>query len=506
MPYKPIEKILQEASSQEHTLKRSLGKLNLVSLGVGAIIGAGIFVLTGQAAAQYAGPAIVISFIISGIACAFAGLCYAEFASMIPIAGSAYTYAYATMGETFAWIIGWDLILEYLFAASTVAVGWSGYIVSFLKDVGLEIPLQYTAAAGTEFVKLADGTWKILDANLTKTLTAQGIDAANLEHITAFANVPAMAIIFIISSLLIVGVRESASFNNIMVILKVAVILIFIGLGFAYINVDNWTPFIPENTGESGHFGWSGIFRAAGVIFFAYIGFDAVSTAAQEAKNPQKDMPVGILGSLGISTVLYILVALALTGIVHYTDLNVADPIAVGVNRMGEGMNWLRPIIKMAAIAGLSSVILVMLMGQPRIFLSMSRDGLLPGLFGKVHPKFQTPYVGTIITGIVSMILAGVLPINILGELVSIGTLFAFAIVCIGIWILRRTRPELNRPFKVPMVPFIPIAGALVCLVQMAFLPMDTWLRLFIWMALGMLIYYGYGRRNSVLGKAERNK
>ncbi|MEI7595247.1 MAG: amino acid permease [Bacteroidota bacterium] len=495
---KPIKQLMEE-SNAKNGLKRSLNAFNLTTLGIGAIIGAGIFVLTGQAAAQYAGPAIVISFIVSGIACAFAGLCYAEFASMIPIAGSAYTYSYATMGEFFAWIIGWDLILEYLFAASTVAVGWSGYVVSFLKDLNINIPAEFANAAGTKLVEVPGLGWKPLTETLTSKLAKSGIATSALPHLTAIVNLPAIIIIALITTLLVVGIKESAKFNNIMVIVKIAVILMFIGIGIMFVNTANWHDFIPKNTGDWGHFGWSGIFRAAGVIFFAYIGFDAVSTAAQEAKNPQKDMPIGILGSLGVSTILYILVALVLTGVVSYTSLNVADPIAVGVNAMGDGMFWLRPIVKIAAIAGLSSVILVMLMGQPRIFFTMSKDGLLPPVFSKVHPKFQTPYIGSIVTGIVAMIVAGVVPISILGELVSIGTLLAFVMVCIGVLVLRYKRPELERPFKTPWVPFVPIAGAFVCLVQMAFLPMDTWLRLIIWMALGIVIYLFYGRFHSKL-------
>ena len=497
---KSIDQLHQEASD-DHGLKRALSATNLTTLGIGAIIGAGIFVLTGQAAAQYAGPAIVLSFVISGLACAFAGLCYAEFASMIPIAGSAYTYSYATLGEFMAWIIGWDLILEYLFAASTVSVGWGGYMVSFLHDFGIDIPAYLTAAAGTVLVDVPNLGWKPLTDSLTESLLSTGVNVESLPHVTAWLNVPAMFIVALITFLLVLGIRESANFNNIMVITKVSVIILFIVAGALFVTKANWHPFIPENTGKWGEFGWSGILRAAGVIFFAYIGFDAVSTAAQEAKHPQKDMPIGILGSLSISTILYILVAIVLTGLVSYTLLNVPDPIAVGVNAMGEGMFWLRPIIKIAALAGLSSVILVMLLGQPRIFFSMAKDGLLPPAFSKIHHKYKTPHVSTILTGSVAFILAGVLPINILGELVSIGTLLAFAIVCVSIIILRRTRPDIPRPFKTPWVPLIPALGALICIAQMLALPMDTWLRLIIWMAIGFLIYFLYGKKHSRLNK-----
>ncbi len=496
---KPVQQILSESSDKQHGFKRTLTATNLTTLGIGAIVGAGIFVLTGQAAAQYAGPAIVISFIISGLACAFAGLCYAEFAAMIPISGSAYTYAYATLGEFLAWIIGWDLILEYLFAASTVAVGWSGYVVSFLYDFGLTIPPQFTAAWNTVLVNVPEMGWKPLTDSLSTGLSASGISVESLPHVTAILNLPAMFIIAFLTLLLVRGIKETANFNNIMVIIKVSVIVMFIGLGFMFVKVGNWKPFIPENTGEWGHFGWSGIFRAAGVIFFAYIGFDAVSTAAQEAKKPQRDMPIGILGSLGISTVLYILMAIVLTGIVSYTQLNVADPIAVGVNAMGDSMFWLRPIIKIAAIAGISSVILVMLMGQPRIFYAMSKDGLLPPIFSKVHPEFKTPYFSTVLTGIAAIVLAGILPINILGELVSIGTLLAFTIVCISIIVLRKKRPDLERPFMTPWVPLVPLLGAGICLLQMFSLPLDTWLRLIVWFVLGLFIYFFYGIHNSKL-------
>ncbi|MDD4004882.1 MAG: amino acid permease [Elusimicrobiaceae bacterium] len=496
---KSIHDLMCQSSDEKHSLKRVLGPLDLTMIGVGGIIGAGIFVLTGQAAAQYAGPAIIISFIISAVACAFAGLCYAEFASMIPIAGSAYTYAYATMGEFVAWVIGWDLVLEYLFAASTVSVGWSGYVVSFLKDVGLQLPPQLIAATGTKLVEVPGQGWQTLTAELAKTLSATGINADALPHVSALFNLPAMLIIAAITWLLVRGIKESAKFNDAIVLVKVGVVLLFIIFGAAYIVPSNWQPFIPPNTGEWGHFGWSGIMRGAGVIFFAYIGFDAVSTTAQEAKNPQKDMPVGILASLGVCTVLYIAVALVLTGIVKYNLLLVPDPMAVGVDTAGQGLYWLRPFVKLGAIAGLSSVVLVMLMGQPRIFFSMANDGLLPEVFRRVHPVHKTPHITTILTGAVAAIIAAMLPINILGELVSIGTLFAFAIVCVSVLVLRYKNPELERPFKTPFVPLVPILGALAALAQMASLPFDTWLRLIIWMAIGFVIYFSYGIKHSGL-------
>jgi APA family basic amino acid/polyamine antiporter len=474
---KSIDRLMRESSGEhdgEHTLKRTLGKTNLVMLGIGAIIGAGIFVLTGAAASQHAGPAVVISFVVAGLACAFAGLCYSEFASMIPIAGSAYTYAYATLGEFIAWIIGWDLILEYLFGASTVAVGWSGYMTSFLKDFGIIIPDALCNAP-------------IFYDAATQSYTATG----------AFLNLPAMAIVGIMTWLLVIGIRESANINNVIVVIKVIVILLFIILGWNYINPENWVPFIPENTGTFGEYGWSGVVRAAGIIFFAYIGFDAVSTAAQEAVNPQKDMPFGILGSLVVCTILYILVGLVMTGIVPYLQLNNPAPIAVAIDATGDGLAWLRPIIKIGALAGLSSVILVMLMGQPRIFFSMSKDGLLPKSFGKVHPKYKTPYITTILTGAVAMLVAGIFPIGLLGELVSIGTLLAFVIVCGGVLVLRYKQPNINRPFKTPLFPLVPILGILSSLALMYFLPIDTWIRLIVWMALGVIIYFGYSRKHS---------
>jgi basic amino acid/polyamine antiporter, APA family len=450
------------------------------------VIGAGIFVLTGQAAAKYAGPAIVFSFIIAGMACAFAALCYAEFAAMIPVSGSAYTYSYATLGEYIAWIIGWDLILEYLFAASTVAVGWSGYVVSFLKDVGIHIPPQFTSAPYDHKAPLDAGwdVWRLFTEGWTST--------------GAILNVPAMLIVAVITVLLVVGIKESALFNNIIVVVKVSVILAFIAIGAAYVNSDNWVPFIPENVAP-GEFGWSGVLRAAGVIFFAYIGFDAVSTAAQEARNAQRDMPIGILGSLAICTVLYIGVSLVLTGLIRYDQLNVPDPIAVAINSLGDSLLWLRPIIKIGAIAGISSVVLVMMMGQPRIFYTMSRDGLLPASFGEVHPRFKTPWRATILTGTLATLIAGLFPIGLLGELVSIGTLLAFAIVCAGILVLRITDPDIKRPFRTPLVWLVAPLGVLSCLYLMSALPKDTWARLIVWMLLGQVIYFAYSRRNSKL-------
>ena len=476
---KSIALLQAEASGETHetTLKRALSATNLTLLGIGAIIGAGIFVLTGTAAANYAGPAIVLSFILAGLGCLFAGLCYAEFASMIPIAGSAYTYSYATLGEFFAWIIGWDLVLEYLFGASTVAVGWSGYFVSFMRSIGITMPMEWTQAPFA--YTAADG----------------------LSRTGAILNIPAMFLIAVLTILLVVGVKESAGFNNIVVAIKVAIIFLVIGFGFMFVNPDNWRPFIPDNIGP-GQYGWDGIVRGAGVIFFAYIGFDAVSTAAQEAKNPQRDMPIGILGSLAFCTVLYILMSLVMTGLVPYAQLNVPDPVYVALAAAGPGLAWLTKLIAIGAMAGLASVVLVILMGQPRIFYSMARDGLLPAVFGRVHKRFQTPYVTTILTGVVAGTVAGLFPIGVLGELVSIGTLLAFVIVCAGIWVLRVRSPELPRPFRTPLVPIVPILGILICGYMMARLPGDTWVRLLVWMALGLVIYFAYSMRRSRLGGA----
>ena len=478
--------------STEHTLRRALGALNLTTLGIGAIIGAGIFVLTGTAAAKFAGPAIVLSFIVSGFGCLFAGLCYAEFASMIPIAGSAYTYGYATLGEFVAWIIGWDLILEYLFGASTVAVGWSGYFTAFMDQMGIKMPTAFTSSP-----------YYYADANEFDPVTKVLLHPAGFSHTGAVVNLPAIVLIALMSTLLVIGIKESARFNNFIVILKLAIVLLVIGFGFMYVNQANWHPFIPPNTGEYGHYGWSGIVRGAAVVFFAYIGFDAVSTAAQEAKNPQRDMPIGILGSLAICTVLYILMSLVMTGLAHYTELDVPHPVFVAIEKAGPALAWLGGIINIGAIAGLASVVLVMLMAQPRIFYSMARDGLLPAVFGKVHPRFKTPYITTIITGIVAAVVAGLFPIGLLGELVSIGTLLAFVIVCGGIIMLRYKSPNLARPFRTPLVPLVPILGILICGYMMTSLPWATWERLIVWMIIGLAIYFFYSRSHSKLARAE---
>jgi APA family basic amino acid/polyamine antiporter len=497
---KPLDLIMSEAhETGEHSLKRALGPGNLVSLGIGAIIGTGIFVLTGAAAAQYAGPAIVFSFMLAALGCVFAGLCYAEFASMIPVAGSAYTYGYATLGEIFAWIIGWDLILEYAFGAATVASGWSGYVLSFLQDFGIHIPPSIAGTPGAQFVQY-HGRWEAL-GRISKTLAANHVDPASLPHATGVFNFVAFFGIALMTTILVIGIKESANLNSFIVVVKVIVLLIFIGLGAQYIlahtsqATTNWTPFVPPNEGEFGKYGISGVIRAAGVIFFAYIGFDAVSTAAQEAKNPKRDMPIGILGSLIICTILYILVAGILTGLVKYNTLNVPDPIAIGIDQTGK--SWGSFLVKLGAICGLTSTMVVMLLGQSRVFFSMSRDGLLPRWASAIHPRFRTPWISSIFVGIFVAIFASVIPIAILGELVSIGTLLAFVIVCAGVWAIRRTNPELPRPFKTPMVPFVPIMGILIALLMMLGLPGDTWIRLIVWLIIGMFIYLTYGRYHS---------
>jgi len=469
---------LQADALTDHRLKRALGATNLTTLGIGAIIGTGIFVLTGTVAAQNAGPAVILSFVLAGVASIFAALCYSEFASLVPMAGSAYTYGYATLGELFAWIIGWDLILEYALGAVTVSIGWSGYVVSFLRDIGIHIPAQLSAARGT-LLTLADGT-----------------------QVTAIFNLPAVIIIAVVTFLLVIGIRESATVNNVIVFVKVAVVLLFIFGAAHAINSANWHPFMPPSTGVRGHFGWSGVMQGAGIVFFAYIGFDAVSTAAQEAKNPQRDMPIGIIGSLLICTVLYIAVSAVATGIVPYLQLDVPDPIAVAADHAGLG--WMAALIKLGAIAGLSSVILVMLLGQSRIFWTMADDGLLPRFVSRVHPKFRTPWITTIVTGIFVAFFAALFTVREAGSLVSIGTLLAFVIVSIGVLVLRLREPELPRTFKTPAVWFVAPLGALSALYLMISLPWRTWERLIIWFVIGMLVYFFYGVRRSKLARPPR--
>lgn len=473
---KDIGLILRESEGKNDGLRRNLSAANLVTLGIGAIVGTGIFVITGTAAANYAGPGLTISFLISALGCVMAGLCYAEFAAMIPVAGSVYSYSYTTMGEILAWFIGWILILEYLFACSSVAVGWSGYMMSLCEGWGVHIPwhLSYATFDHTEEGWVMTGS---------------------------LFNFPAVFIVALVTSLLIGGIKQSAFINNVIVVIKVGVILLFIGFGLSYIDLGNWSPYVPQNTGEFGNFGWSGILRGAGVVFYAYLGFDALSTAAQEAKNPQKDMPKGILISLLVCAVLYIAVTAVLTGIVNYKELDVAAPIALAIDRTGAGLAWLSPFVKLGAIAGLSSVILVMMLGQSRIYYAISKDGLLPRFFSKVHPKHGVPHNATIFACIVTGLFAGLFPLNVLSELVSIGTLMAFTVVCISIVVLRKTQPQLKRPFKTPFVPFIPLLGAAICLMQMIALPISTWVRLIVWSIIGFIIYFGYGIKHSKLNK-----
>jgi len=490
---------LQQEALIDQSLKRVLGPLNLTLLGVGAIIGTGIFVLTGTVAAQNAGPAVVLSFVLAGVASIFAALCYSEFASLVPMAGSAYTYGYATLGEFVAWVIGWDLILEYALGAVTVAIGWSGYVVSFLHDVGINIPPALTAARGSELILMPTGLWQVVTDPLLQGLRDGGVDPASLPHLTAIFNLPAVFVVAVVTTLLVVGIKESASVNNAIVFVKVAVVLLFIFGAVWAINPGNWRPFIPPSTGVAGEFGWSGVMTGAAIVFFAYIGFDAVSTAAQEAKNPQKDMPVGIIGSLLICTVLYILVSGIATGVVPYRELDVPDPIAVAADRAGLG--WMATLIKVGAIAGLSSVILVMLLGQSRVFWTMSRDGLLPPFVSQVHPRFKTPWITSIVTGVAVCVVSGLLTVREAGSLVSIGTLFAFVIVAVGVLALRIREPNLPRAFKTPAVWFVAPAGALSALYLMRSLPWRTWERLLIWLAVGLIIYFAYGIRRSKLAR-----
>ena len=480
---KSISELQRDAASTgAGSLKRSLSATNLVMIGIGGIIGAGIFVLTGHAAASHAGPAVVLSFVISAITCGLAGLCYSEMAAAVPVAGSAYTYSYATLGELMAWIIGWDLVLEYGVGAVTVAVGWAGYLKGFLEGFGVHIASAWSSAPVSWVLEPATGAYHFVGTG-------------------AVINLPAMLVVAAVTLILTIGIEESAKVNAAFVVLKVTIVVIFIAVGLGHVAHANWITvanpdglFIPPNTGV-GQFGWEGIVRASGVVFFAYIGFDAVSTAAQESKNPQRDMPIGILGSLAICTVLYILVAYVLTGVVPYDQLNVAQPIAKGIDAMG--LPWLAPFIKFGAILGLSSVILVLMLGQTRVFYSMSKDGLLPQSFGKVHERFQTPARITLVTGMLVMVAAGLAPIELVGELCSIGTLFAFALVCIGVVALRKFDPNLNRPFRTPMIWFVGPAGGLASLYLMISLPLDTWIRLFVWMAIGIVVYFTYGRANA---------
>ncbi|HVU04085.1 MAG TPA: amino acid permease [Polyangiaceae bacterium] len=473
---KSVDHLIEDAGGAHHGLKRSLGALDLVMLGIGAIIGTGIFVLTGTAAAKNAGPAVALSFIVAGVASAFAGLCYAEMASMIPVAGSAYTYSYATMGELVAWIIGWDLVLEYLAGAATVSVGWSGYVVAFLEGtLGIHLPKAWTTAPVV---------WD--DARSAFVNTGSII------------NLPAVLIVLAVTVVLVVGIKESARFNSAIVFVKVVIVCLFVVFAAPFVRTENWHPFIPDNTGKFGQFGVSGILQGATTVFFAYIGFDAVSTAAQETKNPQKDLPTGILGSLALCTVLYIAVSLVLTGVVPYTKLDVPHPIAVGISVTGIG--WLTTAVEIGAIAGLSSVIVVMLLGQPRIFYSMAHDGLFPAFAAKVHPRFGTPHVTTIGCGLACAAAGGLLPIGFLGHLTSVGTLFAFVLVSLGVMILRLRRPDIPRAFKVPGGPYVvPILGALSSALLMATATPATLIRLFGWMAVGLVIYFTYGAKHSKL-------
>ncbi len=480
---KPLSQLLTESSESEHGLKKTLNARSLVALGIGAIIGAGLFSITGMAAANYAGPAITISFIVAALGCAFAGLCYAEFASMIPVAGSAYTYSYATMGEFVAWIIGWDLVLEYAVGAATVGISWGRYFIKFLEGFGIALPQSLTS-----------GPW---DGGII--------------------NLPAVFIVVLMSLLLMKGTKESAKVNTVIVVLKVAVVLVFIILGWQYINTDNYTPYLlPETVpGHEGFFdhGWGGIIRAAAVVFFAYIGFDAVSTAAQEAKNPKKDMPIGILGSLLVCTILYILFAHVMTGVTHYSSFAGKDgiaPVALAVEHMGTVNSsgalvpdypWLNRAIVVAILGGYASVILVMLMGQSRVFYSMSHDGLLPKVFSEVHKKYRTPFKNNLLFLVFVSLFAAFVPARVVGEMTSIGTLFAFILVCIGVWIMRVKMPDAPRSFKTPFVPLVPILGIATCLFMMVFLPLDTWIRLMAWMIIGLDVYLLYGMKNSYLNK-----
>jgi APA family basic amino acid/polyamine antiporter len=491
---KPLSVLTREANEVgENTLKRSLGPVNLITLGIGAIIGAGIFVLTGQAAALHAGPAVALSFVFAAITCCFAGLCYSEFASIIPIAGSAYTYGYATLGELVAWIIGWDLVLEYAFGAATVASGWSGYLVSLLQQLHINLPPQFTTTYGNVLYLYAD-KWQPAAA------LPASVAAASLPHVAGVFNLVAFLGILIVTAVLVVGIKESANLNSVIVIVKLGIVAVFLVVGGGYLIQHpelyraNWHPFIPPSQGP-GLYGFGGITAGAASVFFAYIGFDAVSTAAQEARNPQRDMPIGILGSLVVCTILYILVSTVLTGLVNYRSLDVGDPVAVGIDVTG--VSWGSLLVKIGAVFGLGTVMLVMLLGQSRVFYSMSRDGLLWKWASDIHPKFRTPWISNIVVGTIVAFLPALLPIDELSELVNIGTLLAFTIVCAGVWILRRRHPDLPRPFRTPLVPLVPILGICSALYLMIKLPLLTWEVLIVWLIIGLVIYFTYSAKHS---------
>jgi APA family basic amino acid/polyamine antiporter len=473
---KSIQSILKEEEKGE--LKKSLTALNLILLGIGAIIGAGIFSLTGLAAANNAGPAVTISFMIAGLGCAFAGLCYAEFASMLPIAGSAYTYSYATLGEFVAWIIGWDLILEYAVGAATVAISWSRYLIKLLEKLGVEnVPYQWMMSP--------------FEDTMVKGVSVNGI-----------INLPAIFITCLMSLILIRGINESAKLNNVIVVLKITVVIAFIILGWSYMNPANHADYIPANTGAFENFGWTGVMTGAAVVFFSFIGFDAVSTAAQEAKNPQRDMPIGILGSLVICTILYVLFSYVMTGLESYKLFkNEAAPVALAI--AATPYSFFQELIIIAILAGYTSVIMVLLMGQSRVFFSMSKDGLVPAIFSEVHPKFKTPWKSNILFAVLVSLFAGLVPVSVVGEMTSIGTLFAFVLVCIGVLVLRKKQPNAPRAFRTPWVPFVPVMGIIVCLYLMYALPIDTWIRLFVWMAIGIAIYFLYSKKHSKLNQQQ---
>ena len=470
---KTVSSLASEAAKKTHTLQRSLSALNLITIGIGAIIGAGLFVLTGAAAGEYAGPGIIFSFIIGGIISVFAALCYAEFAALIPISGSAYSYAYVALGEFVAWIIGWGLTLQYLLSACTVSVGWSSYFSSLLGDFGVTLP---------EAIAKAPLTYDVV---------------AGWQTSGSLINFPAMCIVALMGVLISVGTKAATSFNNVMVVIKLAVVLLFIGCGIGYVNWSNFVPLIPENTGVFGQFGWSGVFRGAGVVFFAFIGFDALSTLTQETKNPQKDMPKGMLGSLAICTVCYVLFAIVLTGLVNYKLLDVADPIAVAVNVLGPKFMWLRLFVKVAILAAFTSVIMIMMLGQTRIFYTLAHDGLLPKKLGHINDKHHNPMFTTVLVTFVGMLIAGIFPVTVLGQLVVMATLMGFAIVCFGVLVLRYKQPKLHRPFKVPFSPWVPLLGTLVCVAQMCALPLSTWAQLIVWTLIGCVVYFTYSIKRS---------